>query len=106
MNEDEQAREQKLSELKKRLVEQKIAEQQALEAESKINSALMQLLSEEAKARLSNVRLVNRELYSAAVQNLIWLAKNGYIKQKVSEGQMKQLLEKLNVKREIKIKRK
>ena len=103
-NEDE-LKQQKMEEMKKKMLAQQQAEQQRLEAESQISSAVRQLCEEAAYSRLYNVKLVNRELYMKAVQSILSLAQQGYIKSKVTEPQMKQLLEKLSVKREIKIKR-
>jgi programmed cell death protein 5 len=64
------------------------------------------VLTPEAKARLGNVKLVNYELYLKAAQTIIYLQKAGQIRGRITEEQLKQLLEKLSAKREITIKRK
>ncbi len=101
-DEQERLRQQRLVEIKKRYEEK----QREVEAESKLNQVVRALLSEEAKARLNNVKLVNRELYLKAVQAIIYLHESGKIAAKLSEEQLRQLLEALRNKREIKIKRK
>ncbi len=94
--------EQKLQELRKRQLE----EQAVLEAEAKINSAVRSLLTEEARTRLNNVRLVNKEQYLKTAQIILYLQKAGQLQGKISEDELKQLLDRVSSKREIKIRRK
>ena len=87
--------------------EQHEARQRQLEAEMQIDELLRKILTPEAKLRLGNVRMANKELYNGAVQLVMYLYKNGQIEDRVSEVQLKALLEKLSAgKRDIKIKRK
>ena len=101
MNEEE-ARQQKLEALKKRYDER----QKETELEQQLNQVVRTLLTEEAKARLNNVKLVNKELYMKTVQAIVYLKNAGKISGKLSEEQLKALLETLRNKREISIKRK
>ncbi len=93
---------QRLQELRKRQLE----EQAVLEAEAKINSAVRSLLTEEARTRLNNVRLVNKEQYLKVAQVILYLQKAGQLQGKISEDELKQLLDRMSSKREIKIRRK
>lgn len=98
----EDIRKEKLEELKKRQME----EQGLAEAEVKIDATVKSMLSEEARIRLNNVKLVNQQLYLKAVQLLLYLQRSGNIQGKISEGEVKQVLEKLRSKKEIRIRRK
>ena len=99
---EEEARQKKLEELKEEYAEKQKEEN----VELQLNQLARSLLTEEAKVRLSNVKLVNRELYMKALQSLIYLNRSGKVTGKISEGQLKQVLESLRNKREITIKRK
>jgi programmed cell death protein 5 len=106
----ESIKEKRMEELKQRLAQQQAKQEDALKAEMQLDAALKHLLSPEAKARLSNVKLVNEQLYLGAAQAVLYLAKLGKIgaHKKLGDAQMKELLEKISkqTKREIKIKRK
>ena len=103
----EEIRQQKANELRQRMEEQKKAEEQDGEMEAKIDLMLKTILSPEAKQRIGNVRLVNKEVYLQAAQTLIYLAQSNKLKEKISDIQLKQLLAKISGrKKEIKIKRK
>lgn len=104
----EEAKKQRMEELKKKYSEQETERQKAAEVEAQISLLLKQVLDEKAMERLSNVKLVKKELYLLAAQNLIYLAKKGEIEGKLNDSQLKQLLERLSAgtKKEIRIKRK
>jgi programmed cell death protein 5 len=97
----EEAKRQKLEELQRKQLE----EQQRIEAEEKIAVAVRSLLSEEAKSRLGNVALVNKGLYLKAAQVILFLQESGRLQGKISDEELKLVLERLSSKREIKIKR-
>ncbi|MDP6670282.1 MAG: DNA-binding protein [archaeon] len=99
MTELDDARQKKMEELRQK---------QAAEAETeqKLDVLVKRLLTEEARARLSNVKLVNKEIYFKAVQTIIYLFNAGQVKGKIDEAQLKELLKKLAEKKEINIKRK
>ena len=78
----------------------------AEQRQEQLDTAMRQVLSHEAKTRLGNVKLVNQELYLKAAQAVLYLYQKGQVQGKINEEQLKQLLEKLSAKREIKIKRK
>jgi len=100
--EEDELKQKKLEELQQQREE---SEKQS-EAENRMQQTLKKLLGEEARARLNNVRLVNKELYAKAVQAIINLAQRGYVKEKLADEQMKEILRQLKDNREINIKRK
>ncbi len=103
--EEEELR-QKKEELQKQYMKQKEEEQGKIETEAKIQALLKRLMEEDARSRLNNVKLVNMELYSKAVQAVLGLAQKGYLKGKLSDGQAKEILRQLKGNREISIRRK
>jgi len=102
----EDLKEKKLEELKQKYMQQQEEQQKALDAEAKMQSLLKNLLNEEARQRLNNVKLVNKELYAKAFQAIIGLAQKGYVHGKLNEEQVKEILRQLRNNREINIKRK
>jgi len=104
--EEDEIREKKLSELKKKYAEQQQNEKETAEAENRLDLVLRQVLEPEAKSRLSNVKLVNRELYLKATQAIVYLVNNGRVSGKISDAQLKNLLEQMIPrKKEISIRR-
>ncbi|MBN2067165.1 MAG: DNA-binding protein [Candidatus Diapherotrites archaeon] len=85
---------------------QETERQKALEAEAQLNAIAGMLLDDAARARLGNVKLVNRELYLKAIQAIVYLQNSGRIQGKLDDEQLKNLLENLRDKREITIRRK
>ncbi len=102
----EEIKQKKINELKEKYSHQMEEQNRRTDLENQIESALKLVLTENAKTRLYNVKLVNRELYLKTAQNLIYLYKSGQINEKIGDIQLKNLLEKLSAKREINIKRK
>jgi len=91
----------------KKLEQMQQQQNQQLEIESKLDEVARKILTPEAKARLGNVKLVNRELYMNAIQTLLYLYQQGQIQGKINEADLKALLVKLKSgKREISITRK
>ncbi|MBS3061256.1 MAG: hypothetical protein J4215_01595 [Candidatus Diapherotrites archaeon] len=93
-------------EYKKRLMEKQAQSQAEQETAQKIDALLRSILETAAKERLSNVRLVNPELYMKATQAILFLAQNKQFSGKISGEQLKQILQRLSQKRETSIKRK
>ena len=90
---------------RKKLEKQQRAQNEQ-ETGRQIEQLLRQVLDSAAKERLSNVRLVNPELYLKTTQAILYLMQNKQITGKISEQQLKQLLERFSQKRETTIKRK
>ncbi|MBU0662654.1 hypothetical protein KJ891_04265 [Candidatus Micrarchaeota archaeon] len=80
--------------------------QRRLEGEMQLSAMMRNLLEDDARERLNNVRLVNSELYYRAAQGVVLVAQQRRQGWKMSEAEMRGLLEKLSGKRETVIKRK
>ena len=81
-------------------------DQMRREVESQKRQAMMQLLTPEARARLTNIRLTKREFVDQIELQLIQLAQAGRVQSKITDDQLKELLRKLaGQKRDIKITR-
>ncbi len=73
--------------------------QEAKLKELKIRQMLKQVLEPNAYERLANIRAVNPETYTQLAELIIYLVQNGQVKNKLSEVQLKQLMEKVFVKK-------
>jgi DNA-binding TFAR19-related protein (PDSD5 family) len=104
--EQEEIKQKRINELKEKYAQQAEEQQRRTELENQIDSAMKLVLDENARTRLYNVRLVNKELYFKTAQSLIYLYKTGKVQEKIGETQLKKLLEQLSEKREINITRK
>jgi programmed cell death protein 5 len=102
MSEEEELKQKKMEEMKKQMEGQ----QRQMEAEMQLDSALKRALTDEARERLNNVKLVNRELYMKATQAIIYFLNNSRVQAKLSDSEVKMLLQKLTQKKEINIRRK
>ncbi len=81
-------------------------EQMRSEMDAQKRQAMMQLLTPEARARLTNIRLTKPEFVDQIEIQLIQLAQAGRVQSKITDDQLKELLRKLiGQKREINIKR-
>ena len=81
-------------------------DQMRREVESQKRQAMMQLLTPEARARLTNIRLTKPEFVDQIELQLIQLAQAGRVQSKITDDQLKELLRKLiGKKRDIKISR-
>jgi programmed cell death protein 5 len=81
----EEIKRRKLAEMRKRLEEEK-------ERRAQIEAALRQILTPEARERLSNLRLVKPELAQALEEQLINLARSGRVKIPITDDFLKRLL--------------
>ena len=89
---DEQENEQAQQIYQKRL--------QALQLEMQKKELLRNMLSPEAYARMSNVRMSSPELYDKVVSSLAYLAQSGKKIGKISDEQLYALLAKMTERRE------
>ena len=77
-------------------------EQAAIEAQKQ--SILRQILTEEARQRLTNVKLVKPQIAEAVELRLIQVAQQGSLREKINDEQLKEILRKLQgQKRETKV---
>jgi programmed cell death protein 5 len=106
MDDLEEIKQRKLKELLAKQEEALKREQERRLAELQLEAFLRKHLTTKAKERLSNVKLVNQQLYWTAVQNIILMIQRGMLKTPVDEVKVKQVLAALSKKRSIKIKRK
>jgi programmed cell death protein 5 len=102
----EEIKQRKMEELKRNAEQQDDAEKRQQEAESQVSALMRKLLDEKALERMNNIRLVNRELHLNAAQTILYLYRAGRIQGKMSEEELKELLQKIGSKKEINIKRK
>jgi programmed cell death protein 5 len=80
----EEIKRRKLAEMRKKLEEK--------ERRAQIEAALRQILTPEARERLSNLRLVRPELAQALEEQLINLARSGRVKIPITDDFLKRLL--------------
>ena len=88
-------RQRKLAELQQQAAQEQVAEQQAAEAQAQKEAILRQILSPEARSRLTNIRMVKPQLAEQIEMQLIQLAGSGRLKSRVSDEQLKGLLQQL-----------
>lgn len=99
-------RQRKMQEMMARQQEAALREEQARQLEAQKQSALRQILTPEARLRLSNLKMARPELAEAVENQLIMLAQSGRIQQQIDDDTLKQLLQRIvPKKREIKIER-
>ena len=69
--------------------------------------ALMQILEPEARERLNTIKLTRQDFARAVEQQLVMLAQNGRIQNKITDEQLKVILQQVTpAKREFNIRRK
>jgi programmed cell death protein 5 len=107
-----------LAELRRRRMaqmQQQSADQQQMQeeierqkqAEAQIHMILMQILEPEARERLNAIKLTRPEFARAVEQQLVLLAQSGRLKEKITDDQLRALLQQLQpAKREFNIRRK
>jgi len=96
-------------------MQQQTADQQQMQeeierqkqAEAQIHMILMQILEPEARERLNTVKLTRPEFARAVEQQLVLLAQSGRLKEKITDDQLRALLQQIQpAKREFNIRRK
>lgn len=77
------------------------------QAEAQIHMILMQILEPEARERLNTIKLTKPDFARAVEQQLVLLAQSGRLKEKITDDQLRALLQQLQpAKREFNIRRK
>lgn len=92
-------------ELRQRFLQQQQEQEKALQLELQLDVIARKLLSPEAKARLNNVKLVNKEKYFMVIRHLVQLYQQGQFNERLSEERLKELLSSGQERKEFKIKR-
>jgi programmed cell death protein 5 len=77
------------------------------EMEAQLKRAMVQILTPEARARLTNLRLTKPEFVTQIELQLVQLVQSGGVKNQITDDQLKELLRRLSPqKRDINITRK
>lgn len=100
MGDDELAeiRRRRLEQLQRQQMDERVMEEEferQKRMESQIQMILMQVLEPEARERLNTIKLTKPEFAKAIEQQLVMLAQNGRIRDRITDEQLKQLLIKL-----------
>jgi programmed cell death protein 5 len=101
MGDDELAelRRRKMEELQRQQMEQQAVEQQAIQREqqmeAQIQTILKQVMEPEARERLNTIKLTRPEFARAVEQQIVMLAQSGRLRQKITDEQLKNLLQQL-----------
>ena len=88
-------RRRKLEEYQKKLEQAQALEEQRRAAELQKEAVLRAILEPDAKARLSRVRLANPKLADQVEYTLIALYQSGRLTRKVTDAELKKILERL-----------
>ena len=112
MDDDELAelRRKKMAQLQQQAVDQQYMQEEMerqKEVEARIQLILKQVLEPEAKERLNTIKLTRPDFAKAVEQQLVLLAQSGRLKSKITDDQLKALLQQLSpAKRDFNIRRK
>ncbi len=93
-DEKEEIRKKKLEELKEQKGSQEDLEKRKKQQEAQKKKILKQILTTEARQRLSNLRMAKPDFVENIEQQLIMLAQRGNIQGKIDDKKLKNLLKK------------
>jgi len=100
----EAIRQRKLAQIQEQQASSQAQEEQLATLEAQKQSILRQILTEEARQRLANVKLVRPQVAEAVELRLIQIAQQGGVKEKINDEQLKEILRKIQgQKRETKV---
>lgn len=94
----EAIRKRKMASLQQEALQEQAQEQAVVEAQAQKEAVLRQILSAEARARLSNIKMVKPQFAEQIEMQLIQLASSGRLRGKVTDEQLKALLVQLQEK--------
>ncbi len=98
MSDDEELeaiRQRKLASLRQQALREQAEEQAAAEAQAQKEAVLRQILTPEARQRLTNIKMVKPQFAEQIEMQLIQLASTGRLKGQVTDEQLKALLQQL-----------
>jgi programmed cell death protein 5 len=101
----EAIRQKKMASLREQALREQAEEQAVAEAQAQKEAILRQILTPEARQRLTNIKMVKPQFAEQIEMQLIQLASTGRLKSRVTDDQLKTLLQELQGKeRERKVK--
>ncbi len=100
----EAIRQRKFAQMQEQQAASQAQEEQQATLEAQKQTILRQILTEEARQRLANVKLVRPQVAEAVELRLIQIAQQGGVKEKINDEQLKDILRKIQgQKRETKV---
>ena len=91
----EAIRQRKEAQLRDQALREQTNDQQQADVQSQKEALLRQILTPEARARLTNVRMVKPQFAEQIEMQLIQLASSGKLKDRVTDEQLRSLLQQL-----------
>jgi programmed cell death protein 5 len=88
-------RQKKIAEMQQEALQEQARDQQIAEAQAQKEAILRQILTPEARSRLTNIRMVKPQFAEQIEMQLIQLASSGRLKGVVTDEQLKGLLQQL-----------
>ena len=88
----EAIRQRKMAELQQQALKEQSQDQAVAEAQAQKDAILRKILTPEARARLSNIKMVKPEFAEQIEMQLIQLASSGRLKGQVTDEQLRELL--------------
>ncbi|MFW9910933.1 MAG: DNA-binding protein [Candidatus Thorarchaeota archaeon] len=89
----DEIRRRKLASLREEALEEQAREHQIAEAQAQKEAILRQILTPEARSRLTNIRMVKPQVAEQIEMQLIQLASSGRLRARVTDEQLKKLLQ-------------
>ncbi len=112
MSEDpelDELRQKRQAEIQKQLAEKEQQEEAKSQYETQRQRILMNLLTDDARTRLNNIKMANPDFAISIENQLIQLSQSGRLRSKITDDQLKQMLRQIQDRsgsKEIHIKRK
>ena len=88
----EEIRQRKLAAMREEAVQEEARKQQIAEAQAQKDALLRQILTPEARQRLTNIKMVKPQFAEQIEMQLIQLASAGRLRERVTDEQLKSLL--------------